>query len=286
MEITIRRGERQYGPYGEEQVREMLLTGSVVAGDEASAGGAWVRLDSLLPPAGPPDRSHAPEIALGEADLVASGTRITLWNPEHAASAAVLGLGITGPVLHALNWKALGRADEARQSWGWAAAFGGASVGIVIAAPYLMRDDGTSWAAAITLVLLVCWWFGPGKRQSRAVKSLPRGQAVFRSSKPVIAASLALTIGVVAISLHSLETVRMENTAVHLINERLQERLGDDALECVKLKLGKKLADDLWQAEAMLDNGQIITMTVRRMEGDVVSVRVNPASFLPLGLTE
>jgi hypothetical protein len=29
-----------------------------------------------------------------------------------------------------------------------------------------------------------------------------------------------------------------------------------------------------------------LSMTVRKMEGDVVAVRVNPASFIPLGLAE
>jgi hypothetical protein len=44
--ITIRRGERLYGPYSGEQIREMLRTGSVVLEDEAwiESIGRWSTL--------------------------------------------------------------------------------------------------------------------------------------------------------------------------------------------------------------------------------------------------
>ena len=48
--ITIRRGERLYGPYSTDQIREMLGTGSVVLDDEAwsESHGRWTTLNHIL----------------------------------------------------------------------------------------------------------------------------------------------------------------------------------------------------------------------------------------------
>jgi hypothetical protein len=57
--ITIRRGERLYGPYSPEQITEMLNTGSVVLDDEAwsESDGQWTTLSHILA-AGPNPSGH------------------------------------------------------------------------------------------------------------------------------------------------------------------------------------------------------------------------------------
>lgn len=284
MEILISRGERQYGPYSEAQVRQMLHDGSVTLLDQASVGGAgWAPLSEIPAFVG---EGAGDSIQVTAADLIPVPPPVVLWNPNHAASVAVLSLGILGPLIHAFNWKTLGRTDRQMSALGWAGAFLAAYVLIFLFGDWITSDDGQSYGVAIMVGLLVCWWFGPGKEQVKFVKGLPAGKVSFRSSRPLVFGSLALLGGMLAVFLPLVERDQLEQTAMQLINERLQDRLGEDSLECVDLQLGKKLAKDLWQAEGLLDNGTRLGMTVRRMEGGVVAVRVNPASFLPLGLSE
>ena len=59
--ITIRRGDRLYGPYSPDQIREMLDTGSVMLDDEAwsETHGQWTTLSHMLA-AGPHPTGHGP----------------------------------------------------------------------------------------------------------------------------------------------------------------------------------------------------------------------------------
>jgi hypothetical protein len=61
--ITIRRGDRVYGPYSPEQITEMLNAGSVVLDDEAwsETHGQWTKLSHLLAAAPNPSGHGAPD---------------------------------------------------------------------------------------------------------------------------------------------------------------------------------------------------------------------------------
>lgn len=285
MTITIRRGERHYGPYEVQDVHRMLSDGSVTRSDLASLDGVeWTTVGQLPGFADQP--GHAKVLEVTAADLVDSLPPAQIWNPNHAASLAVISLGVIGPAVHAMNWRRLGKPEEQKKAFGWVGAFAAAYLAIFWLGDRMIREDGSSYATAIVIGILFAWYFSHGRQQARYVKDLGPSRASFRSSKPLVLASLAILGGLLALYLPVVEQSRLEETAASLINERLRDRMGEDSLECVDLKLGKKLARDLWEAEGLLDNGMRLSMTVRKMEGDVVAVRVNPASFIPLGLTD
>ncbi|MCW1913063.1 DUF4339 domain-containing protein [Luteolibacter sp. GHJ8] len=75
--ITIRRGDRLYGPYSPDQIREMLDTGSLVLDDEAwsESGGQWTTLSHILVVAPNPSGN-------GETDMLES----MLGNPAEGDS--------------------------------------------------------------------------------------------------------------------------------------------------------------------------------------------------------
>lgn len=92
-----------------------------------------------------------------------------------------LGLPIA-PYMHVLNWKALGRPDEAAKSakWAWAMlTFDIVFVAIVVTAK--SGDSNLSSFAFGRFLLLVVWAAMNGRRQQKFVKALPPGSVTERS---------------------------------------------------------------------------------------------------------
>jgi hypothetical protein len=206
MEITISRGERTYGPYSEDQVRDMLRTGSVVAHDVARCepDGKWTTVDQILgllvqPPHSPPE-----PIAVTAADLVNQQPAVKVWNPNHAASLSVISLGIIGPLVHAHNWGALNRPEEKRKAGKWAIVFVVCYAAMVLFGDQLQHADGSSPLTLVAIGLTIAWYFGHGRSQARYLKSLPPGTVAMKPTKPLLIASLAVLGVLLAVSMFPL----------------------------------------------------------------------------------
>lgn len=194
MDIYIHREDRRYGPYTSGQLRQMLADGSVTREDLSSRGGdERIPVARLLEESPPPP--PAPEIAVTAADLIPEPAPVKLWNPNHAASAAVLSFGILGPVIHAANWKDLGQEERLRGAWKWVKVFLATYVAIFLFAERLTDKDGVHYGTVILFGLLACWWFGAGKRQVKFIRKLPPGRVVYRSSTPLVFGSLVSVLG-------------------------------------------------------------------------------------------
>lgn len=282
MDIYIHREDRRYGPYTGDQLHRMLADGSVTREDLASRGGdERIPVARLLEESPPP----APEIAVTAADLAGNSTPPRIWNPNHADLVSgvfcvlVGGLfSLLGPVIHALNWHRLGRRGEAMMSWGWAAVF--ALVLLILS--LLWGDDfdytpGTP--SGIMFILMIVWHLAQGRSQARFVKGLPAGSVRFRSCMPLVLGSLVLTAVLAVLAILVVMAGKLQDDAREVLNERLRAAMGSDALECVEVRLGDEIASGLHEATAILDNGQTVMITVRRLDDDRVSVRVNPDSL-------
>ncbi|MFD0894310.1 hypothetical protein KBB96_09885 [Luteolibacter ambystomatis] len=103
--------------------------------------------------------------------LAASTPVPAIWNPSVCGVFSLLfGLAI-GPWLHSLNWKALGRTDEASKARFWALGLLGVDIlrtGYVLTQPKAGTGLGISFV--IGLAALLVWIVAAGRKQEREIK--------------------------------------------------------------------------------------------------------------------
>lgn len=224
-----------------------------------------------------PEEAAKTEVLLdGGPESSACPTRI--WNPSHAANLTVLLCPALGPAVHAMNWKALGQPDLARRSWVWASIIAAAILTFLVLSAVL-PEAARSWGAVVILLVFV-WYFTLGRKQISAAKQY-HGTLSFRPLLPVVGAGAILTgvflgAGILATDLGDRKL--MEKAAAPLVSEILANSLGADAADCLEVKLGEKLAKNIYKATATLDNGNVLGVTVQRQEDQVI-VRIT--SLLP-----
>jgi len=125
---------------------------------------------------------------------------LSLYNPNVSANLSLLFTPIFSAILHAKNWKALGKAEHAKSSYEWAIGYvlvwiayvGGGSV-----LPEIAKIPG----AAVYWGMLLVWYFTSGKAHINYVKehfgsSYPRRSLLVPSliAFIVIAAIVIVTI--------------------------------------------------------------------------------------------
>jgi len=139
-----------------------MLTGKHVAAIEVRQAKATAPARELVP----------------GADYAEGGTP-QLWNPNAAANWSVVFSPIFGAVLHAANWRALGKPERASANmiWAWVTA----GLALVNLLRLFLPENGTRLnpiVGVIGLGLLLGWYFTQGKPQIKYVKeTLPAGYA-------------------------------------------------------------------------------------------------------------
>jgi len=86
-------------------------------------------------------------------------TRPRIWNPNAAANWSLLFTPVFGSLLHALNWKAMGKPEKATSGFIWAGAF------LVYMLLSIILPIGKLW-----VVFLIVWYFVAGRPQAKYVK--------------------------------------------------------------------------------------------------------------------
>lgn len=96
-----------------------------------------------------------------------------LWNPNAAANWSLLFTPAFGAYLHARNAEALGRTDEARANRIWFYLSLGWLVAVL--AGTFVPAIGDGWYHAISIGMLLGWYFSLGREQARYVKETWQG---------------------------------------------------------------------------------------------------------------
>ena len=88
-----------------------------------------------------------------------NGTKLKLWNPNAAVNWSILLSPAFGAILHALNWRALGKVEKAKASFIWAGAFL-----LFLAICLVLPLHG------LCLVFLIAWYFIAARPHAKYVK--------------------------------------------------------------------------------------------------------------------
>jgi hypothetical protein len=123
--------------------------------------------------------------------------RPRLWNPRAAGAWGILLSPPIGALLHAANWRALGRPDRAAVSMGWFWCVGVLQVGIVVASFFtpLPSVESSLWRSFNLALMLT--WFAYADRQARYVKETLKNEYIRRPWGAPLAAGILYMAAVV-----------------------------------------------------------------------------------------
>jgi len=119
-----------------------------------------------------------------------------LWNPSAAARWSLLFTPVFGAFLHMRNWQALGSETEARQSRNWII-FNVAFLLVVAVLPDSRAVDVVSRVGG--LALLVAWYAGLGREQTRLVAQRYGGSYPRRGWTRPLLCALCIMIAWIAV---------------------------------------------------------------------------------------
>lgn len=139
------------------------------------------------------------------------------------------------------------------------------------------RRKGTYSALELALTTLILWIYGfpayiiKRKQLIQIAKDNPVESAKVKTFLKVF--SILALIGLIA-CIFTFETTnsRLEKAAMPLVTQILNDQLMSNA-ECVDLRIGDKLAKNLYGAKAILNNGNTIKVTIHD-KGEEIYVNI------------
>ena len=188
-----------------------------------------------------------------------SAVRPRLWNPNAAANWSLLFSPIFGALLHAANWRALGKPERATPDivWAWA---GVAFLALNLASLALPESATSNKVLQFGGIgLLVGWYFGQGRAQAKYVKETYGDEYDRRGwGRPLlgaVACSLAYFAAAVAV-VAALEAFR-QPTAADLIDQVKPQILAE------------------WRKNPALRDASIQNLTLAHQVGDTYAGTVD-----------
>jgi hypothetical protein len=115
-----------------------------------------------------------------ETGQAAADPRPRLWNPRAAGAWGFLLSPPVGALLHAANWRALGRPDRAAVSMGWFWCVGVLQVGVAVASLYVpFPEFVATWWPTLGFTILA-FWAKHAESQARYVKETLKNDYIRR----------------------------------------------------------------------------------------------------------
>ena len=134
-------------------------------------------------------------------DLLPSGQDINppqeqpwLWNPDVAALLSMLVFtGLFGSLIHAANWKRMGRVEHMWRSIGWGIGLIVVWMGVLLYGHFNLDIEFTfKWLMAVNFIHVAMWYFASGRVQSKVLAYEMNNQ--YRHESWIIPAVLAVML--------------------------------------------------------------------------------------------
>ncbi|MDB6076693.1 MAG: domain 2 [Akkermansiaceae bacterium] len=271
MSILISQSGKQSGPFTVTELQSKVDRGEVSRGDFAWWEGLaeWVLVEKVEGLSFPTVSSSLP-IQVTAADLVPVQQQ-TFWRPRLPGALELCTGGLIDPIFHTLNWAKLKNWQEVRTSIAWVIGmFVFASVlRAVVMVDYQKRH---MWFLA-WLFVLAAWHTVRARKLTAVLKAMPTGTIRWRSTKPYAWAVIVLFVCIWVTGYFSYQRTVLELSTRQTLNEMLK-RSGATEFECVDVRLGDQIADRLYRADAVIDTGELIPLTVKVMNSDLSTERL------------
>jgi hypothetical protein len=139
-----------------------------------------------------------PQAAVGE--MASQEAAPALWNPNAAANWSLIFTPMFGAFLHMRNWQALGEQGKARTSRYWVVVGATVFSGLTLLSALQAQSKGAgSLIRTAGFILLLSWYFGSARAQSRYVKERFGNKYPRRGwGKPILAALGVFAVFMVA----------------------------------------------------------------------------------------
>ncbi len=263
VNIKIARAGAEIGEYDLEQVPDLLKNGVLRTTDHYWMKGmaGWSPLDQLVPSA---------TVTHQEVKLPVT---LKLWNPIAAANWSLIFTPMFGAWLHAKNWEALGRPNEANRSMLWVYGTIPFMLGVMLA------PIPDAWSRILGTVWLASWYFGFAKPQVKHLEAMQLNGVTYEKKawlKPLAAASLGLlTLFFALVLLYQPPVTEiLESESVALVTRIIAEKSGDKA-RCTRVKITETISASRYRARAHLDDGRILNISLE-VQGDEFFVEIPP----------
>tara|TARA_B100000609_G_C17207933_1_gene432081 strand:- start:1370 stop:2137 length:768 start_codon:yes stop_codon:yes gene_type:complete len=192
--------------------------------------------------------------------------KIELWNPNAAANWSFLFTMVFGTFLHAKNWKALNKEEEAKISMYWF--YGGIVVVILL---NVLPESNFDYIVA--LAPLLAWYFMQAKKQVKYIKDNNIDYKRKGWGKPIlvgICAFVVLSIAYIVFTGNS----ELEDAAQPLVSKIIADNFGRGSAKCVDVEITDELSSGLYKARAYLDNGKSVIIMIQERDNNQIYVSI------------